>query len=136
LHSNGTAMGIIGIGVKKLNLVAYPPENREIEAIERMDFIYKIMLHYYIISHISRYLYYVVYYIGSRGSSVSIVSDYGLDGHLGVLVVSVLATGPKGCGFEPGQGNGFLRVIKIRSTPSSRMGSRAGRYHVVRFYGM
>jgi hypothetical protein len=33
-------------------------------------------------------------------------------------VVSVLATGPKGRGFEPGQGDGFLRVIKIRSTSS------------------
>jgi hypothetical protein len=55
--------------------------------------------------------------------------------HLGGIVVSVLATGPKGCGFEPGQGDGFLRTIKIRSTPSSRMGSKAGRSHVVRFYG-
>jgi hypothetical protein len=27
-------------------------------------------------------------------------------------------------------------VIKIRSTPSSRMGSKAGRSRVVRFYGM
>jgi hypothetical protein len=27
-------------------------------------------------------------------------------------------TGPKGSGFEPGQGDGFLREIKIRSTPS------------------
>jgi hypothetical protein len=36
----------------------------------------------------------------------------------GGVVVSVLATGPKGCGFEPCQGNGFLRAIKIRSTPS------------------
>jgi hypothetical protein len=33
-------------------------------------------------------------------------------------VVSVLATGPEGQGFEPGQGDGFLRAIKIRSTPS------------------
>jgi hypothetical protein len=33
-------------------------------------------------------------------------------------MVSVLATGPKVHGFEPGQGNGFLRTIKIRSTPS------------------
>jgi hypothetical protein len=33
-------------------------------------------------------------------------------------VVSVLATGPKDRGFKLGQGNGFLRVIKIRSTPS------------------
>jgi hypothetical protein len=33
-------------------------------------------------------------------------------------VVSVLATGPKGRGFEPGKGDGFLRAIKIRSTTS------------------
>jgi hypothetical protein len=33
-------------------------------------------------------------------------------------VVSVLATGPKGRGLEAGQGDGFLRAIKIRSTPS------------------
>jgi hypothetical protein len=33
-------------------------------------------------------------------------------------VVSVLATGPKGCGSESGQGDGFFRAIKIRSTPS------------------
>jgi hypothetical protein len=32
-------------------------------------------------------------------------------------VVSMLATGPKDRGFEPGQGHGFLRAIKIRSTP-------------------
>jgi hypothetical protein len=38
--------------------------------------------------------------------------------HLGGEVVSVLVTGPKGCGFEPGQGNGFLRAIKILSTSS------------------
>jgi hypothetical protein len=52
------------------------------------------------------------------------------------VVVSVLVTGPKGCGSKPGQGNEFLRAIKIRSTSSSRMGSKAGRSHVVRFYGM
>jgi hypothetical protein len=34
------------------------------------------------------------------------------------VVISVLATGPKGLGFKPGRGNGFLRAIKIRSTPS------------------
>jgi hypothetical protein len=34
------------------------------------------------------------------------------------VVVSVLATGPKVRGFEPGKGYGFLRAIKIRSTPS------------------
>jgi hypothetical protein len=39
------------------------------------------------------------------------------DDRLGGVVVSVLATGPKGCGFEPSQGDGFLRAIKIRSTP-------------------
>jgi hypothetical protein len=33
-------------------------------------------------------------------------------------VISVLATGPKGRGFEPGQAMDFLRAIKIRSTPS------------------
>jgi hypothetical protein len=33
-------------------------------------------------------------------------------------VVSVLATGPKGRDFERGQSDGFLRTIKIRSTPS------------------
>jgi hypothetical protein len=45
---------------------------------------------------------------------------------LGGVVVSVFATGPKGCGFEPGQGDGFLSAIKIRSTPSFRMGSNVG----------
>jgi hypothetical protein len=54
----------------------------------------------------------------------------------GGVVFSVLASGPKGCGFEPGQGDGFLRAIQIRSTLSSRMGSKAGWSHVVRFYGM
>jgi hypothetical protein len=33
-------------------------------------------------------------------------------------VVNVLATGHKGRRFEPSQGNGFLRAIKIRSTRS------------------
>jgi hypothetical protein len=37
---------------------------------------------------------------------------------LGAVVISVLATGPKGRGFKPGRGDGFLRAIKIRSTPS------------------
>jgi hypothetical protein len=37
---------------------------------------------------------------------------------LGGVVVSVLATGPKGRGFEPGQDDGFLRAIKNRSIPS------------------
>jgi hypothetical protein len=47
-------------------------------------------------------------------------------GRLGGVLVSMLATGPKDFEFEPGQGDGFLRAIKIRSTPSSRMGSKAG----------
>jgi hypothetical protein len=34
-------------------------------------------------------------------------------------MVSLLAIGPKVHGFKPGQGDGFLRVIKICSTPSS-----------------
>jgi hypothetical protein len=55
---------------------------------------------------------------------------------LGGVVVSVLATGPKGCRFEPGQGDGFLRAIKISSAPSSQMVSEAVRSHVVRFYSL
>jgi hypothetical protein len=34
------------------------------------------------------------------------------------VVVSVLDTGPKGRWFKPDLGDGFLRAIKIRSTPS------------------
>jgi hypothetical protein len=56
--------------------------------------------------------------------------------HLGSVVASVLAIGPEDFGFEPGRGDGFLRAIKIRSTPSFHMGSKAGRSHVGRFYGM
>jgi hypothetical protein len=41
-----------------------------------------------------------------------------LKSRLGGAVISVIATEPKGHGFEPGQGDGFLRAIKIRSTPS------------------
>jgi hypothetical protein len=37
---------------------------------------------------------------------------------LGGVVISVLVTGPKGRVFKPGRGDGFLRAIKIRSTPS------------------
>jgi hypothetical protein len=58
-----------------------------------------------------------------------------LNSRLGGVVVSVLATGPRGRGFEPGQSDGILRATKIRSTPSSRRGSKAGRSHVVRLYG-
>jgi hypothetical protein len=51
-------------------------------------------------------------------------------------VVSVLATGHKGLGFEPGQDDGYLRAIKFRRTPSSRMGSKEGVSHVVKCYGI
>jgi hypothetical protein len=34
------------------------------------------------------------------------------------VVVSVVANGPKGRGFKPGRGGGFLRAVKIRSTTS------------------
>jgi hypothetical protein len=40
-----------------------------------------------------------------------------LESHGGV-VVSVLATRSNGRRFKPSRGNGFLRAIKIRSTPS------------------
>jgi hypothetical protein len=71
-----------------------------------------------------------------RGSAEAFKSYEHVRTRLGGVVVSVLATGPKGCGSKPGQGDGFLRAIKIRRPPSSRMGSKAGRSHVVRFYGM
>jgi hypothetical protein len=50
-------------------------------------------------------------------SSVSLAA---VASRLGGVVVSVLATGPKGHWFKPGQGNGFLRTIKICGTPSFR----------------
>jgi hypothetical protein len=34
------------------------------------------------------------------------------------VVISMHATGPNDRGFKPGRGTGFLRAIKIRSTPS------------------
>jgi hypothetical protein len=39
-------------------------------------------------------------------------------GRLGGLVVSLLMTGPKCHEYKLGRGDGFLRAIKIRSTPS------------------
>jgi hypothetical protein len=39
-------------------------------------------------------------------------------GGLGDVTVTVLATGPKGHRLKTGQGDGFLMLIKIRSTPS------------------
>jgi hypothetical protein len=51
----------------------------------------------------------------------------GVDGsRVGGVVFSVLATGPKGFRFEPSLGDGFLRAIKIRSTPIFRMRSKPG----------
>jgi hypothetical protein len=41
-----------------------------------------------------------------------------MQSRLGGVVVSVLATGPKDRGFKSGRGNGFLRAIITRSTPS------------------
>jgi hypothetical protein len=38
--------------------------------------------------------------------------------HLGDVMVSVLAVGPKVYRFRPGRGDGFLRAIKICSMPS------------------
>jgi hypothetical protein len=38
---------------------------------------------------------------------------YYMNGRLGGVVVNVLATGPRVCGSEPGQGDEFLRAIKI-----------------------
>jgi hypothetical protein len=52
---------------------------------------------------------------------IYIYDDFmGSAGCLSGVVVNVLATGPKGCAFKPGQGDGFLRAIKIHSTPSFR----------------
>jgi hypothetical protein len=50
-------------------------------------------------------------------------------------VVSVLATGPKGCGFKSCNGDGFLMAIKIRSTPSFGWEVKP-EAHVIRFYCM
>jgi hypothetical protein len=49
-------------------------------------------------------------------------------------MVSLLVIIPKGRGFKPGRGDGFLRAIKIRSTPS--FGGEVKPDFVVRFYGI
>jgi hypothetical protein len=51
------------------------------------------------------------------------------------VVVSVIATGPKGRGFKPGQGDGFLRAKNPQHT-FLRMGSKAGGPMSHVFYGM
>jgi hypothetical protein len=45
---------------------------------------------------------------------------------LGGIVVNVLATGPKGRGFKPRLGDGFLRAIKSPQHIFLRMGSKTG----------
>jgi hypothetical protein len=51
---------------------------------------------------------------GGQGSVLNVGLLIRLDG----VLVNVLATGPKGLGFKPGQGNGLLRAIKVHSTLS------------------
>jgi hypothetical protein len=46
------------------------------------------------------------------------IMRYTEDCHLSGVVVGVLTTRPKNRGFKPSRGDGFLRVIKIRSTLS------------------
>jgi hypothetical protein len=41
--------------------------------------------------------------------------------HIGGVVVSVLATGPRGRGFKPGQDIGFVMAKIIHSRPSFRL---------------
>jgi hypothetical protein len=45
---------------------------------------------------------------------------------LGGLVASVLATGPKGRGLEPGQGDGFFKGDKNPQHTLLRLESKAG----------
>jgi hypothetical protein len=52
-------------------------------------------------------------------------SSIAMFGLLGAVMVSVLAIGPKVRGFNLSRGNGLLRAIKIRSTPSFK-GAVAG----------
>jgi hypothetical protein len=49
-----------------------------------------------------------------------------LYGRLGGVVVSMLATGPKGRGFEPGQDDRFFKDDKNPQHTFLRMGSKAG----------
>jgi hypothetical protein len=53
------------------------------------------------------------------------------------VVVSVLDTGPNDRGFKAGRGDGFLRAIKIRSTPSFGWEVKpVVPCRKIRFYGM
>jgi hypothetical protein len=47
-------------------------------------------------------------------------------GRLGGVVVSVLTTGPKGRGFEPGEGDRFFKGDKNPQHTFLRTGSKAG----------
>jgi hypothetical protein len=53
-----------------------------------------------------------------RNKIVKLYIVHSTGSRLGGVMVSVLAAGPKGHGFKPCRGDGFLRAIKIRSTPS------------------
>jgi hypothetical protein len=68
---------------------------------------------FYFVPPFAAFQYYMlpIFVIGSR---------YGASCCLGDVVVSVLATGLNDRWFNPGRGDGFLRAIKIRSTPSFR----------------
>jgi hypothetical protein len=56
----------------------------------------------------------------------------GWNSRLGGVVVSVLATRPKGHGFKPGQFNGYVRAVKVHSKPSFRWEVKPE----ARFYGI
>jgi hypothetical protein len=51
-------------------------------------------------------------------------------------MVSMLAIGPKVLGLKTGGGDGYLRAMKIRSTPFFSKGKYGRRTHVVRFCSM
>jgi hypothetical protein len=53
---------------------------------------------------------------------------------LGGVMVRILALRAKVRGFEPGQGDGFFKALKISCTPS--LGSKSDGPHVTRFYAM
>jgi hypothetical protein len=59
----------------------------------------------------------------------------GHDGHLGGVVVSVLAIESTVRGFKPNRADGFLRAIIAYSTLFFG-GELKPETHVVRFYGM
>jgi hypothetical protein len=57
--------------------------------------------------------------MASRGTALlCLYFSKSIFSRLGGVMVSVLATRPKGRGIEPGQGNGLLMAIQIRSTLS------------------